>query len=119
MTPFVWGENDCVLGLARRTIIALTGVDLASTVEGTYSTEIGAKRLLTRLGYSGLGELLEERLPLTNVDLADVGDLALIETPDGLGHAVAVFDTYGLVIMTPEGPGRLPREAALKAYSVG
>ena len=43
--PFEWGKNDCGL-FAADAILAMTGVDLAAEIRGTYSTEAEANAAL-------------------------------------------------------------------------
>lgn len=43
--PFVWGQNDCCLFVADW-IEQATGVDCAASLRGTYSSGLGAQRIL-------------------------------------------------------------------------
>lgn len=118
--PFSWGENDCLLGLARGVIIAITGEDPTDGHGVAYSTEAEALELLHLKGFRSLSEMLSAFLPEKALLMADVGDLAVIAVPDSpIGEALAVFDTSSLIVMSDTGHGRLPRSRAVRAFAVG
>lgn len=116
---FEWGKQDCVLGLASGAVRALTGEDLALPWRGRYRSPRGALRLLRESGFATLGEGLAAHLPEVHPDMADVGDLALMDADGPLQAALAVFDLSGLIVLTEAGHGRLPRERALRAFKIG
>lgn len=78
--PFEWGKADCCL-FAADAVIAMTGVDHAKDFRGKYTTEIGAKRLLSKKG--GLETFLDTRLKVIPVDYVQRGDVVLIRTDTG------------------------------------
>lgn len=47
--PFAWGVNDCWMNAADW-VLEATGVDHAASYRGTYTTEIGALRLVAEAG---------------------------------------------------------------------
>ena len=47
---FAWGRIDCVLFCAGA-IGAMTGIDPAAAMRGRYATPIGARRVMTRMGW--------------------------------------------------------------------
>lgn len=47
--PFVWGSNDCCL-FAADWVLRCTGVDLAATFRGTYSSPLVAHRIINESG---------------------------------------------------------------------
>jgi hypothetical protein len=47
--PFAWGSNDCCL-FAAGCAQAITGVDAAATLRGTYSTEAEAEAIIAAAG---------------------------------------------------------------------
>lgn len=116
---FDWGRHDCVLGLAGGAVRALTGVDLTLDWVGRYRTARGAARAMHHAGFNDLSEALAAHLPQIHPDMADIGDLALVEAEKPLGFALAVFDISGLIVMTPDGHGRQPRENARHAFKIG
>lgn len=113
-TPFNWGVFDCCL-FAAGAIEAQTGKDLAADLRGKYKTQLGAARLIKRLGFDSVDELLSDKLgqPIAPLS-AGRGDIALIQTCEGL--AAGVY--YGAVIMATaeDGLKALPRAAALKSW---
>lgn len=47
--PFVWGENDCFT-FAADCVFAITGEDKMAKRRGKYKTELGANKMLKRVG---------------------------------------------------------------------
>ncbi len=47
--PFFYGENDCCL-FAAKVVLAITGIDYAEEFRGTYSSKLGALRIIGRGG---------------------------------------------------------------------
>lgn len=75
--PFEWGQNDCCT-VAAGVVLACTGVDAMADLKGQYDTELGAARLLKRLG--GLDKALSERIgPCVPVAMAQAGDIGLCD----------------------------------------
>jgi len=75
--PFNWGTNDCCL-FAADAVLAMTGIDHAASLRGTYTTALGAQRIVDDAG--GMLALTEGMLggamsPL----LAGVGDVVLVK----------------------------------------
>lgn len=116
---FEWGRHDCVLGLAGGAVKALTGVDLIPDWRGRYRSERGALRALRHAGFTGLPEALAAHLPQIHPDAADIGDLAVVASDGPLKAALAIVDSSSLIVMTPNGHGRMPREGMLHAYKIG
>lgn len=92
--PFAWGGHDCATWAAdvRR---ALTGDDMAADWRGRYRTQLGAARLIRRLGYGSLAEAAEARLgaPLPTVLLAQRGDV-LLGPDDAMGICGGSFGMF-------------------------
>ena len=80
--PFAWGERDCCLWAADA-VQAVTGVDPATGLRGTYATAYGAARVLHEQG--GLAALCERHLGAEILPAqAQVGDVGLVdEGPSG------------------------------------
>lgn len=112
--------RDCVTGFAVGVINAITEVDFSSQVPEFHSLE-EARKVLDEMGVSSVGDLLRVYLPEIPVSQANVGDLGVIETDldFGVGQAVCMFDTGGLVVVTKSGQRRAPRSAAARAFKVG
>lgn len=77
--PFAWGKNDC-LTFALEGFEAVHGVP-ALELPGSYKTEVGAARLLKRLGHASLEAAATSVLgkPLASVLLAQRGDIAFLD----------------------------------------
>ena len=78
--PFEWGEFDCCL-FACDIIVLAGGNDFAKNVRGSYTTEIGAKRVLKK----HFGTMLEafDSLPVVEFNFVQRGDLTLFDTDNG------------------------------------
>lgn len=116
--PFQWGAHDCSTGLALAAVEAITGADLRGTWGG-YTTAKGAYRAIHKAGFDTLGDLAASLFEEIHPAMAQVGDLGLIRTDGELGEGLAVFDRSGLIILTDEGQGHLPRANAVRAFRVG
>ena len=86
--PFLWGENDCCL-FAADCVQAMCGEDFASDLRGTYSTAVGAKRVLLNAGGS-IEKVLAQHLDEVPVSLRQRGDIAVVIS-DGSRCAGVVF----------------------------
>jgi len=84
--PFSWGENDCCMFVAD-CCVATCGTDPAADYRGRYSTEVGAKRVLSK-GHGGLDSALDSCFQRIEPAFAQRGDVCLHETPDGKAVAV-------------------------------
>lgn len=74
--PFSWGVQDCCLFAADH-VLAITGQDPAAEWRGSYANELGAGRLLQRLG--GVRTLLDLHFGARVAPLlARVGDVGLL-----------------------------------------
>ncbi|MBQ4840047.1 hypothetical protein J8M00_27205 [Pseudoalteromonas luteoviolacea] len=77
-TPFAWGKFDCCLFVADWLLVR-NGVDVAAKFRGRYSTAIGAKRRLTRLGFCDIQSVFKHHLKPVEINYAQRGDIALVE----------------------------------------
>jgi hypothetical protein len=75
-TPFEWGQNDCCF-FAADWVSKLYGVSVAAEHRGTYTTALGAARLIEQLG--GLDAIAGQYLDPIEVSFASVGDIVMIE----------------------------------------
>lgn len=104
--------QDCVRWASGATQV-LTGRDPLAEFGGRWSTEAGAARVIRRAG--GMAAAIDR--VLTPIDPAQAmrGDWGLTAN-----EAVVLFEGDGLVgLDRPSGYVRLPRHAALRAWSVG
>ncbi|KZN39851.1 DUF6950 family protein [Pseudoalteromonas luteoviolacea] len=75
---FNWGTFDCCLFVADW-LNVVNGVDVAADFRGRYKTAIGAKRRLTRLGFSDIQSVFKHHLKPIEIAYAQRGDIALVE----------------------------------------
>lgn len=105
--PFVWGENDCCLFTCDWLAIVTGGYPpVAAELRGTYSTALGAARVLESRG--GVETIAADYCaaqgwPEVPPAFAQRGDIASVETPHGpalgvvIGSLVAHPGELGLV----------------------
>jgi hypothetical protein len=86
-TPFAWGEADCVL-FAAACVEAMTGVDLAADVRGTYDDALGAARALKALNVEDVRGLLALHFTEVPASMAQRGDLAIVGMDGQMAAAV-------------------------------
>ncbi|AKJ28847.1 DUF6950 family protein [Caldimonas brevitalea] len=113
--PFMWGVHDCALWAAD-VVEALTGVDIAAGVRGTYSTALQAERVLrVHGGLKGLGDdtLGQPIHPLES----RVGDVGLVMS--GGREVCAVCNGDHWLAPAADGLAALDLFAATTAWRVG
>lgn len=71
---FAWGRVDCVL-FAAGAVLAMTGIDPAAAARGRYATAIGARRLMTRMGWADLPAMLAAHFGEIGPACAQRGDV--------------------------------------------
>jgi hypothetical protein len=113
--PFRWGTHDCCT-FAADCILAMTGIDLAEGVRGSYASANQARRLL---GPGGLESLPTRVLgdPLANPALAGRGDIVLLPVTERRPVLAVVIDTRAAA-PGPQGLAFLPARAAARAWRV-
>lgn len=112
--PLAWGRqaNDCV-SFAAGAALAQTGRDFLEDAP-TWSTELGARKVLARLG--GLEAAVDARLRSIAPAKAQRGDIALVEQASGPGLMVVEGDS--LIGPGAAGAVRRPRADMLRAWSL-
>lgn len=95
---------------------AITGVDPAAAWRGTYTTLEGGLKRLRKAGFDDHVALVDSLFQEVAPAFAQVGDVAMIDAPDGPALGIIVGET--IACLTPSGMGHLPREAALRAWTV-
>jgi len=86
--PFEWGANDCCL-FAADWVARATGRDPAARYRGTYSSGIGAQRIIDKAG--GVLELARELgLEQTQIVLARRGDVIARDVGNGIGLGICL-----------------------------
>jgi hypothetical protein len=113
--PFAWGSHDCCLWAADA-VQAVTGRDPAAQWRGTYSSEIGAFRVVLALGgLPAIAALGGVEIP---PGLAIQGDVGLVRWPDGI-HSLGVCAGAGRwLVVGDEGLVTL-QDCETQAWGVG
>lgn len=124
--PFSWGRHDCVL-FALGAAEAITGVDAAANLRGTYDSARGAAGVMRRLFHArDLAGAVEsfrahwagESVPVL---MAQRGDIVLAE-PDAatdLALGIVSLDGRSALFAAPKGLTRLPLRSCRSAWRVG
>jgi hypothetical protein len=113
---FAFGSFDCAL-FAAGAVEVQTGVDLRRELAGTYTTEVGAARVLRRNGFADPAEVSARFLPEIAVSAARQGDIAAMRTGAGVALAV-VGGPHLLAARAGSGLIALPLTAACAAFRV-
>lgn len=114
--PFAYGEHDCAL-LWAGAIEAMTGQDLAAEWRGRYTTRLGGLRHLRKAGHDDHIALVEALFQkMQNPRFAQVGDLAVINTDDGMGSGVITGPF--IAALGEAGMQMLPMTQAKRVYRV-
>ncbi|RNF35385.1 DUF6950 family protein [Paracoccus methylarcula] len=116
---FAWGKQDCALGLVCGAVQAITGADLARGYRGKYRSPRAALKLLGDSGADNLGDFAALHLPEIHPSQARVGDLGILAAEGPIGEAFCIVDASGVIVMTEQGHGRLPRADMTRAFKVG
>ncbi len=115
--PFEWGVHDCVL-FSGRAVEAITGVNPAHDLIGTYSTRIGALAALSAAGYASLPEAFAALVgPSKPVAFAQRGDL--VTFGDFTSAVVDLSGEFALGLDETQGFLRIPVLDADMAFTVG
>ena len=113
--PFAWGRraNDCI-SFFTGAVKVQNGRDLPREIEADWSSSVGAMRVLKRLG--GMEAVADRLLKPVPLARAMRGDGAMIMGPRG----PIMMVVEGLTLVGPDTHGamRLPRRAALRAWSI-
>ena len=121
---FRWGENDCCL-FAANSILACTGVDIATDFRGKYDSEESAFALIkTVTGGSTVADaaaycavahgLVENTHPL----MAKRGDLVVITNGDTTICGVVHLNGRHVVSVTDRGLVRLPISKVVRSWVI-
>lgn len=113
--PFAWGSNDCCLFAADwcRTV---GGIDFAEGIRGTYSSALGAMRVLEKHG--GVFGLAQKRAGLERVpkQMAQRGDIVAHEVPHGVALGICLGAVAAFV--GRDGLTFAPIEAAVGVWRI-
>ena len=115
-TPFVWGQHDCATWAfdLRRDLTG--GEDVAARWRGRYRTQMGAARVLRRLGWPSLEAAGRDLLgdPLPSPLLAQRGDMVLGGEDPAFGICIGAQAAF----VAQEGLVRLPLDRCHLAWRV-
>lgn len=103
--PHAWGRFDC----AKMTAFHLRqlGYRVGISKAGEYSSLLGAKRALARLGWPSVSHALDEVLHLPRIGFASllVGDVLQIPSEDGLDAMAVALGNGRALGYHPDAPG--------------
>ena len=94
----VFGQEDCVVGLAAGAVEAQTGVDLAAAFRGKYKDERSALKLMIKQGWTAktngiqaaLVDMMDTHLQRAPKNNRHRGNIVLLETEMGPAFGVRV-----------------------------
>lgn len=113
-TAFAWGVRDCCLWAADAAL-AVTGIDHAADVRGTYQDEPGALAVLQRLG--GLVGVADRGGPRIAVSRVLDGDVGLVRWAGKPCLGVRIADVW--LLSSREGLCAAPGDSAVWAWGIG
>ncbi len=115
LRPFEWGVHDCCLWAAD-SVLALTGVDHALGLRGTYADALAARRVLDALGgYAGAAALAGPEIAPA---LAGAGDVGLVASGAEDGVSLGVCTGIEWLCVGDAGLLRFPLASAQRAWRV-
>lgn len=101
--PFVWGVRDCSLW-ACEWVAARTGRDPAAALRGSYRTQGGAYRRVSRAGgLEALARSCFASCGFPETLTPKPGDVGLIATDTAMGLALAIKTANGWAAKAPAG----------------
>lgn len=115
-TAAAWGVCDCLLAAADA-VEAVTGIDPAADVRGSYSTEEGALLAMRERGAENVEEVLMQLFPECGRLQARRGDLCTVDR--GGSIAAGYVTILGVAVKSPRGLVYVPQTEARKAFTVG
>lgn len=115
-TPGAWGVADCLLTVADA-VDAVTGTDPAAKIRGTYSSELGAAKLMRRRKCTDVEAVLAKLFAPVGRLMAQRGDVGVVERD---GELAAGFITErGLAVKVETGLTFYPQTEIKSAFKVG
>ncbi len=117
---FETGVNDCALFISDWTK-TLTGLDLAVRFRGKYNSDLGSARLIKKLGYAGLEDLVCSELDRIGKRrqkpmLAQRGDIVWVH--GAKERLCGIVGATGILVLGIDGLITLPISNALIAWEV-
>jgi hypothetical protein len=118
---FAWGRWDCAMASCSA-VLALTGLDPAMALRGTYSTEAEAVKILGAQGLGGFAAAIAHLCGMAEVlpTFAHRGDIVLVDN-NRPGGALGIVDLSGRFAwcVLEHGMVRIPMGRWLRAWKVG
>ena len=114
-TPFEPGKHDCALFVAGA-IAAMTGEDPAARFRGRYTTVRGGLRVLRAEGFGDHVEMVASRLEEVAPLMAQVGDIAVVDTPEG--PALGIVAGADILVPGRDGLGAVSLMQGRRAFSL-
>lgn len=111
-----WGRYDC-LTFAADCAMAITGRDPAADLRGTYSSELGAKRVMIERGWNSLADVAASMYEKIPVAFANTGDWVELLNENGV-ETIGVVMGSVIVARAESGLGIVPLTKARNAYRV-
>ena len=113
--PFVFGSFDCLL-FTLGALAAMTGEDLRPRYQGRYHTLAAGIALLRRDGHRDHVALIASLFDEVPPSFAQVGDVAVVSTPDG--PALGVVQGEYIYVLGPDRMHPVSLLTALRAFRV-
>lgn len=112
--PFEWGQHDCATWAFEVRRVLTSGPDIAAKWRGRYTTALGCKRQLSRLGYASMEEGGRDLLgdPLSAPLMAQRGDLVIGGPDQSFGVCVGATCAF----LAEDGLEFLPLSECLFAW---
>lgn len=114
--PGEWGVADCGL-TASDAALAVIGNDFLGAFRGSYTTELGAARIMRRKGWETMEDVLAthfDRIPRLH---ARRGDLVIVERTGAL--SAGYICEYGAAVKAERGLSFVPQTEIRSAWKVG
>ena len=109
--------TDCGLFVADA-IVVMTGVDLAASYRGRYTTTAEGVELLKADGFADLCEFVASRLVEVHPSLARAGDVVALRVSAGTGWALGLVNGERVTVLRGAGLGTVSRDLAERAFRV-
>lgn len=113
--PLIYGISDCGQ-LAADAVFAVTGTDVFTDYR-KYKTEVGARRILQKVGCKDLSDLFAKFFTPIHPFLAKRGDIGIVEQDGNI--CAGVFTGTGFACKSETGIFYLGVDAVKQAFSVG
>lgn len=117
-SPFAYSQFDCAV-FAAGAVEAMTGVSLHAEHLGKYKTIAGGLKILKKMGFDNHVEYTASLLPEIHPSMAQLGDIAVIETGDG-GYGLGIVQGSRVYVTQPgtKGLGVVDLLRASRAFRV-